>query len=165
MSFSVNRTGGHHRQQSQAGGKPPQEILSALKAGGATSAQLAAINGPESAKSLADSLGVTLPEPPQPQQGSVFDGQNNTNSANNNQGNSIKAQVDSQLLAAGASSTELANAQAQGIEGIKALAAKYGVQLPQPPQPPQGTSSSSSSSSSNISQMIASLLQSLGISA
>ncbi|MEI8389084.1 MAG: hypothetical protein WCG23_04270 [bacterium] len=165
MSFSVNRTNGQHRQQPPSGGNPPQEIISALKAGGATSAQLAAINGPESAKSLADSLGVNLPEPPQPPQDGIFDGQNNANSTNNNQGNSMKAQVDAQLKAAGATSTELANAQAQGIEGIKALAAKYGVQLPQPPQPPQGTSSSSSSSSSNISQMIASLLQSLGISA
>lgn len=132
MSFAINQINGN-RPQPPMGGKPPAEITSALQAAGATAAEIAAINGPQAAQALAAKYSVTLPEPPQRQEGSIF-GQDS-----NGQGPSqIKAKVDSQLTAAGATADELSAAQANGFDGIKALAEKYGVTLPQPPQRPDG---------------------------
>jgi len=50
----------------------------------------------------------------------------------------MKAKVDAQLIAAGATQDEIESA---GPSGIQALASKYGVSLPQPPQRQQESSS------------------------
>jgi hypothetical protein len=65
-----NGQGGEMSQMGGPGGAapsgPPAEIVSALKAGGATDVQIAAIDGPQAAQALAAELGVTLPQPPAP---------------------------------------------------------------------------------------------------
>jgi len=106
------------------------KIDSLLKAGGATDDEIANISGPDGVKELASKYGVSLPTPPQRGQESIFNAQGNQN------GESMKAKVDNQLTAAGATTAEISAAAAQGPEGIKALAEKYGVELPQPPQRP-----------------------------
>ena len=48
---------------------PPTEVVSALRAGGATEAEIAGITGPADAEALAAKYGVSLPAPPAPPSG------------------------------------------------------------------------------------------------
>jgi len=47
---------------------PPPEIVSALQSGGATSAEIASISGPQDAQALAAKYNISLPAPPSPPQ-------------------------------------------------------------------------------------------------
>ena len=113
-------------------------INSLLKAGGATDEEIAGISGPEDAQALASKYNITLPAPPPPPQndtssGSIFDGE----FSNRPSPEEMKSSIDSQLLEAGASEEEIAEAAQSGPEGINALAEEYGVELPKPPRPPK----------------------------
>jgi len=157
MSLSINSVNGNVQNQNRP--DPAQmkaKIDGMLTSAGATAEQLATAQaaGPSGIQALAAELGVTLPQPPQRQQGSIFEGQNQ----NNEEGtNPIKAQLDASLTAAGATADELATAQAQGFEGIQALAEKYGVELPQPPQNPEGAQNQGSKPSGPPPEIVSAL--------
>jgi len=103
------------------------KIDAKLIAAGATQDEIEAA-GPSGIQALAAKLGVSLPQPPQRNNESIF-----AQEGNRPQGGDMKEKVDSDLKAAGATDAEITAASAQGFEGIKALAAQYGISLPEPP--------------------------------
>jgi len=136
--MSINVSSIYGNAQNQYRPDPAQmkvKVDAMLVAAGATQEEIDTA-GPQGIRSLASKYGVSLPQPPQMQQGNIFENQNKTNG----KGNQMKAQVDAALIENGATKAEISEAAAQGPEGIKALAEKYGVELPQPPQPPEGAS-------------------------
>lgn len=64
-----NVQGSHKKHHGHRPSGPPPEVTSALKAGGATDAEIAGIKGPADAEALAAKYGVALPAPPAPPQG------------------------------------------------------------------------------------------------
>jgi len=134
MSFEISGINGNNRPSRPEPSQMKANIDGMLTSAGATAEQLATAkaSGPSGIQALAAELGVNLPQPPQRAQENIFEGQKA------DKGSKMKAKADSSLTEAGATAEELANAQAQGFEGIEALAEKYGVELPQPPQPPEG---------------------------
>ena len=134
MSFTINGINGSTRANRPDPAQMKAQIDVQLKAGGATDEEIANITGPQDVQTLAAKYGISLPQPPQRGNESIF----NQDNANKSDSNQVKAKVDAQFVAAGATTAEIAAAEAQGFEGIKALAEKYGVTLPQPPQRPEG---------------------------
>jgi hypothetical protein len=133
MSFSITGNYSSHSRPDPSQNKAKVDSL--LLAGGASQAEIDAA-GHSGIQALASKYGVTLPPPP-PQNdssnGSIFDGEFNNKPSREE----MKAQIDSQLIEAGATEEEIAEAAQSGPEGINALAEEYGVELPKPPKPPK----------------------------